>query len=136
MKFPGSLIKALAPIVSLTLAFVGILQLRNQFWAVGTICILVAVIGFVFSMRALEKSPTTPEEIDTLKPVLLPAILWVVVIGLVAISVIYVVDTVETVETDRFAAAAWVAAIIFSLILVWRRGNRSMVNTEQTSIRE
>ena len=135
MKFPGSLIKALAPIVSLTLAFVGILQLRNQFWAVGTICILVAVIGFIFSMRALEKSPTTPDEIDTLKPVLLPAILWMVVIGLMTISVIYVVDTVETVDTDRFAAAAWVAAVIFSLILVWRRGNRSMVNIEQTSIR-
>ena len=136
MKFPGTLIKALAPIVSLTLAFVGILQLRNQFWAVGTICILLAVGGFIFSMRALEKSPFTPEEINTFKPVLLPATLWMVVIGLVMISVIYVVDTVETVETDRFAAAAWMAAVILSLILVWRRSNRSMASTEQTSIRE
>src|SRR5215207_3983238 len=136
MKFQGSLIKALAPIVSLTLAFVGILQLRNQFWAVGTICILAAVIGFIFSMRALEKSFTTPEEIDTLKPVLLPAILWVIVIGLVMISVIYVVDTIETAETDRFAAAAWVVAVLFSLILVWRRSNRSVVNSEQTLIGE
>src|SRR5829696_287917 len=119
MKFPGTLIKALAPIASLTLAFVGILQLRNQFWAVGTICILLAVVGFIFSMRALEKSPLSAEEIDTLKPALLPSILWMVVIGLLTISVIYVVDTVETMETDLFAAAAWVAAVIFSLILVW-----------------
>jgi len=136
MKFPGTLIKALAPLVSFTLAFVGILQLRNQFWAVGTICILLAVGGFIFSMRALEKSPFTLEEINTFKPVLLPATLWMVVIGLVMISVIYVVDTVETVETDRFAAAGWVAAVILSLILGWRRGNRSMASTEQTSIRE
>jgi 4-amino-4-deoxy-L-arabinose transferase-like glycosyltransferase len=136
MKFPASLIRALAPIVSLTLAFVGILQLRNQFWAVGAICILVAVIGFVFSMRALEKSPSTPEEIDTLKPVLLLAILWMVVIGLVTISVIYVVDTVETVETDRFATAAWAVAVILSLILVWRRGNGPTFIAEQTTLRE
>ena len=136
MKFPGSLIKALAPIVSLTLAFVGILQLRNQFWAVGTICILAAVIGFIFSMRALEKSPFTPDEIDTLKPVLFPAILWMVVICLVTISVVYVVDTVETVETDRFAAAAWVAAVILSLILVWRRGNGQTFIAEQITLRE
>src|SRR4026209_1126152 len=117
MKFLKLFIKALTPIVSLTLAFVGILQLHNQFWAVWAICILLAVGGFVFSMRALEKSPFTPEEIDTLKPVLLPASLWLVVIGLVTISVIYVVDIVETVETDRFAAAAWVAAVILSWIL-------------------
>src|SRR5688500_18155240 len=136
MKFPGTLIKALAPLVSFTLAFVGILQLRNQFWAVGTICILLAVGGFIVSMRALEKSPFTLEEINTFKPVLLPATLWMVVIGLVMISVIYVVDTVATVETDRFAAAGWVAAVILSLILGWRRGNRSMASTEQTFIRE
>ncbi|HVF24908.1 MAG TPA: glycosyltransferase family 39 protein [Anaerolineales bacterium] len=135
MKFPASFIKALAPIVSLTLAFVGVLQLRNQFWTVGTICILAAVVGFVFSMRALEKSPFTPEETDTLKPVLSPAISWMVVIGLVTISVIYVVDTVETVETDRFAAAAWVAAIILSLILVWRRSNAQTSIADQNTLR-
>ena len=136
MKFPASLIKALAPIVSLTLAFVGILQLRNQFWAVGTICILLAVGGFIFSMRALEKSPSTPEEIDTLKPVLLLAILWMIVIGLVTIAVIYVVDTVETVQTDLFAAAAWVAAVIFSLVLVWRRGNGPTIIAGQNTLME
>ena len=136
MKFLKLFIKALTPIVSLTLAFVGILQLHNQFWAVWAICILLAVGGFVFSMRALEKSPFTPEEIDTLKPVLLPAILWLVVIGLVTISVIYVVDIVETVETDRFAAAAWVAAVILSLILVWQHVNGPASIVQQISLRE
>ncbi|MDQ3007185.1 MAG: glycosyltransferase family 39 protein, partial [Chloroflexota bacterium] len=47
-----------------------------------------------------------------------------------------VVDTVETMETDRFAAAAWVAAVILSLILVWRRGNGPTFIAEQTTLRE
>ena len=136
MKFLKLFTKALMPVSSIAFALAGIVQLRSQFWAAGAICLLLAVGGFVFSIRALEKSPFTSEEIDILKPVLFPAILWMVVIGLVAISVIYVVDTVETVETDRFAAATWVAAVILSLVLVWRRGNQSMVNIEQTSMRE
>ena len=136
MKFPGLFIRAVTPIAALVLALAGIVQLRSQIWTLGIICILLAVVGFVFSMRLLEKSPFTPEEVDSVKPVLIPAIIWMVIVSLVTISVIYVADNVETAETDRFATAAWPAAVILSLIFTWRRVNRPSSITEQTSLRE
>ena len=136
MKFPGLFIKAVTPIAALVLALAGIVQLRSQIWTAGTICILLAVGGFVFSIRLLEKSPFTPDELEILKPALFPAILWMVIVSLVMISVIYVADNVETAETDRFATAAWPIAVILSLILVWRRVNGPSSITEQTSLRE
>lgn len=136
MKFPGLFIKAVTPIVALVLAFAGIIQLRSQIWTAGAICIILAVGGFVFSMRLLEKSPFTPEELDAVKPVLLPGILWVVIIGLVTSSVIYVADNVKTADTDRFATAAWPGAVILSLILVWRRVNGKASSSQQISLRE
>ena len=136
MKFLILFIKALVPISSIALALAGIVQLRSQIWAAGTICIVLAIIGFVFSIRLLEKNPFALEELEAIKPILVPAILWVVIIGLVAISVIYVADNVQTADTDRFATAAWAAAVILSLIVVWRRGNGQTFIPQPTSLRE
>src|SRR5688572_17601504 len=136
MKFPGLFIKAVTPIVALVFALAGIIQLRSQIWIAGAICIILAVVGFVFSMRLLEKSPFTPEELASVKPVLIPAIIWMVIVSLITISVIYVADNVKTAETDRFATAAWPAAVILSLIFTWRRVNKQASIAEQTSLRE
>ncbi len=136
MKFPGLFIKAVTPIVALVLAFAGVVQLRSQIWTAGTICMILAVGGFMFSMRLLEKSPFTSYELEALRPVLFPAILWMIIIGLVTISVIYVADNVKTAETDRFATAAWAGAVILSLILTWRRINVPALTDDQISLRE
>jgi 4-amino-4-deoxy-L-arabinose transferase-like glycosyltransferase len=119
MKFPGLLLKAVTPTVSTVLALVGVIQLRSQIWMVGALCLVLAVIGFILSMQLLEQNPFTAEELETIKPILLPSILWVIIIGLITISVIYVADNVKSVETDRFAVFFWVIAIGLSLILTW-----------------
>ena len=73
---------------------------------------------------------------EVLRPVVVTVILWVVIIGLVTISVIYVADNVKTADKDRFSTAAWVAAVILSLVLTWRRVNGSASIAQQTSLRE
>ena len=45
--------------------------------------------------------------------------MWVVVTGLVILSVIFVADNAKSVETDRIAVTAWVCAMILGLILTW-----------------
>ncbi|HXQ36503.1 MAG TPA: hypothetical protein VN843_21000, partial [Anaerolineales bacterium] len=58
---------------------------------------------------------------EMLRPLLVLAILWVVIIVLVTISVIYVADSVKSAKTDRFAVVSWAIAIIMSLMVVWWR---------------
>jgi len=119
MKFPGLFIKAVTPIVSMVLALAGVIQLRSQIWTVGTICLVLAVIGFVLSMRLLEQNPFSAEQLEDLRPILIPSILWVSIIGLLIISVIFVADNTKTSETDRVASLAWVCSIFLSLMVIW-----------------
>lgn len=119
MKFPGLFIKAVTPIVSMVLALAGVIQLRSQIWTVGTICLVLAVIGFVLSMRLLEQNPFSAEQLEDLRPILIPSILWVSIIGLLIISVIFVADNTKTTETDRVASLAWVCSIFLSLMVIW-----------------
>ena len=126
MKFPGLFIKAVSPVASLALGATAIIQLRSQIWTSGAICLVLALAGLAFSLRLLEKNPFTPEEIESLRPVLAPAFHWMAIVGLITISVIYVADTVLTPETDRVAAGAWVCGVMLSLIVVWWRSIRSL----------
>ncbi|HZM20634.1 MAG TPA: glycosyltransferase family 39 protein [Anaerolineales bacterium] len=119
MKFPGLFIKAVTPIVSMVLALAGVIQLRSQIWTVGTICLVLAVIGFVLSMRLLEQNPFSVEQLEDLRPILIPSILWVSIIDLLIISVIFVADNTKTSETDRVASLAWVCSIFLSLMVIW-----------------
>ncbi len=64
------------------------------------------MVGFIFSVRLLERSPFTIDEIETLRPWVAPALLWSVVICLLALSALYVTDNFENVETDRIAAGS------------------------------
>lgn len=121
MKSSQLFIKAATPIVSIAFALAGIIQLRTQSWTAGAICITLAVIAFMLSMRLLEKTPFTPDELETLRPLAIPTIAWIIVISLIAIAVTYVADDVKSVETDRFAEVAWIGSMILSLLIIWRK---------------
>lgn len=124
MKFPYLFIKAVILIISIVLALAGIIQLHSGIWTAGGICIVLALAGFVFSIRLIEKNPFTAEERETLKPILVPRIVWFISISLVTFSVIYVAGSLKRAETDRIAAAAWVCAIVLSLMITWWNGIR------------
>ena len=121
MKLLQLFIKAATPIASIAFALAGIIQLRAQFWTAGAIFIGLAVIGFMLSMRLLEKTPFTPQELETLRPFAVPAIAWIVAINLMTISVVYVADNFKSAETDRIAELAWIGSVILSLIITWRK---------------
>lgn len=135
MKFPRLLIKAITPIVSIALTLAGIVQLRSQIWTAGAICLVLAMAGFVFSLRLLEKNPFTPEELEVLRPILLPAILWIVIVGFVTISVVYVAGNVKNAETDRIVAAVWACGVVLSLITTWQVTGLSSTG-ERVSLKE
>lgn len=119
MILPRLFIKAVAPIASILFVLAGIIQLRAQSWMVGGICIVLAMLGFILSIRLLEKAPLTTEELETLRPWMIPAVLWAFVMSLLTVSVFYVADHFESVQTDRIAAVAWVVSVILGLLTVW-----------------
>lgn len=120
MKSPGLFLKAAMPVVSIVLALTGILQLRAQFWVAGAICISLSLVGFMTSMRLAEKAPFTPEEMHTIRPFVIPVILWAFIASLLSISVVYVADNLKSPETDRIAEIAWVSALVLSLLITWQ----------------
>jgi 4-amino-4-deoxy-L-arabinose transferase-like glycosyltransferase len=121
MSQPRLFIKAVTPIASIFFILAGIIQLRAQIWTVGAICILLAMLGFILSMRFLEKAPFTMEEIETLRPWAVPAIFWMTVVSLLMVSVFYVLDNFKSPQTDRIAAIAWLSSITLGMITIWGR---------------
>lgn len=135
MKFQSAFLRGVIPFFSILLTFIGIVQLRSGILGMGTICIVLAILSFVYSMRLLEKNPFTSEELETLRPTLVPRVFWVIVIGSVLLSVIYVADNVKNVETDRIAVAAWVSAMMLGLILTWWQTIRLLLTDRFSSLR-
>jgi 4-amino-4-deoxy-L-arabinose transferase-like glycosyltransferase len=115
-------IKAVTPIASIILILAGIIQLRAQFWVAGAICILLAMAGFILSMRLIENTPFTTEELERLRPFILPGILWIVIISLLMLSVLYIADNFKSTETDRIAAVAWTTSFVLGLLVTWTIG--------------
>lgn len=136
MKSPGKFFKAIIPIISIVLALTGSVQLRSGIWTAGAICIVLAVAVFVISVRRTEKNPFTAEELETVKPILVPRIVWFIIISLVTFSVIDVAGSVNRAETDRIAAAAWVCAPALSLMIPWWNGIRRSLTDTLPSLRE
>ncbi|HSL27962.1 MAG TPA: glycosyltransferase family 39 protein [Anaerolineales bacterium] len=119
MILPRLFVKATIPIISIFLILVGIIQLRAQIWTAGAICLILAMAGFMFGMRMFENSPFTAEESEIVRPFIRPALLWALVLSLVALSMLYVVDNSASAESDRIAAGAWLTSVILGLVLVW-----------------
>lgn len=112
-------IKAVTPIASIILILTGIIQLRAQFWVIGAVCLLLAMLGFILSMRLLENAPFSSEELEALHPFILPGILWIIILSLLMLSVFYVADNFKSTETDRIAALAWTSSFVLGLLITW-----------------
>ena len=119
MQYRRLLVKALAPILSIALLFIGVTLLRAKLWPAGTICLLLALAGFIYGMRLLEKSPFTSEELDTLRPFLPTFLVWLVIISLSLLSVYFVADSFISQGTNRIADIAYVASVFLGLLAVW-----------------
>jgi 4-amino-4-deoxy-L-arabinose transferase-like glycosyltransferase len=115
-------IKAVTPIGSILLILAGIVQLRSQFWATGAVCTILAMVGFILSMRLLENAPFTSDELETLRPFVVPGILSTVIISLLTLSVFYVSDNFISPETDRIAAVAWTTSFVLGILVTWTIG--------------
>jgi 4-amino-4-deoxy-L-arabinose transferase-like glycosyltransferase len=112
-------IKALAPILSIVLLSVSIILLRANLVPAGTICLVLALAGFIYGMRLLEKSPFTPEELEILRPLLPTLLVWLAVVGLSLLSVYYAADNFKSPETDRIADIAFAGSVALGLLAVW-----------------
>ena len=121
MKFQRVFIKALAPIVSIVFLLAGVVLLRAQFWMAGAGSLFLALAGFMYSIRLLEKSPFTSEEMDMLRPTVPLLLVWLVVISLTMVAVLYVADNTKSAETDRVAVLAFLSSLLLGLLAVWWR---------------
>ena len=125
MRHRRLFVKALAPILSIALLLIAIILLRAKFWPAGAVCLVLALVGFIYGMRLLENFPFTPEELDLLRPFLPTFLLWLAVIGLSLLSVYQVADNFKSPETDRLAVLAFAGSVILGLLAVWWKGLRS-----------
>ncbi len=125
MQHRRLLVKALAPILSIALLFIGVILLRAKLWPAGTVCLVLALVGFIYGMRLLEKSPFTPEELELLRPFIPTFLIWLAVVGLSLLSVYHVADNFKSPGTDRLADIAFVGSVILGLLAVWWKGLRS-----------
>ncbi|HJS17918.1 MAG TPA: glycosyltransferase family 39 protein [Anaerolineales bacterium] len=121
MRLYRLIIKASIPILSVVFLLSGITLLHAQFWVAGAGCLVPALIGFMYSLRQLEKSPFTAEEMDVLRPWVPTLTVWLIVISLSIVSVIYVADNSKSPEADRVAALAYVSSVMLGLLAVWWR---------------
>ncbi|HSL46530.1 MAG TPA: glycosyltransferase family 39 protein [Anaerolineales bacterium] len=136
MYLPRLFIKASTPIASIFLILAGLIQLRAQFWTAGIVCIALAMLGFILSIRLFERKPFTTEEIETLRPFIRPVVLWTIVFSLLAVSVLYVADNFISIPTNRMASFAWVASVFLGLVIVWwRRPDQGVVSQLAEKIR-
>ena len=119
MALPKLFVRAATPIASIFLILAGVIQLRAQIWTIGAICLALALLGFILSMRLLEKAPFTSEEVETLRPLLGPMLSWVTIISLLMVSVFYVADNFISARTNRIAAIAWVSSVLLGMLVVW-----------------
>ncbi len=120
MSRPALYLKAALPIASIFFILAGIVQLRAQAWTAGAICLVLAMAGFIGSIRLLENRPFSTEELDILEPFVIPALLWAIVFSLLLVSTAYVADNFVSAETDRLAAVTWVCSVILGLAVAWR----------------
>jgi 4-amino-4-deoxy-L-arabinose transferase-like glycosyltransferase len=119
MKHPRLFVKALAPALSAFLLLAGITLLRARVWAAGAGCLFFALAGLAWSVRLLERTPFTTEEMDVLRPRLPSLILWTVIASLTFISVLYVADDTKSAETDQIASLAFLLSLFLGLAAVW-----------------
>lgn len=126
MQHSRLLIKALAPVVSVVFLLAGIALLRAQFWMAGVGCLFAALAGLIYSMRLLEGSPFTSEEMEALRPFLPTLLVWLVIASLTFLSVLYVADNSKSIESDRTAILAFLGSFMLALITVWWKGLGSL----------
>lgn len=119
MKSPRLLIKAVAPIASIVLLLVGVILLRAQLWSLGTITVLLALVGFIYSIHLLESLPLVSEEMDVLRPMLPSLLVWLLVLCLSLVAVLYVADNFKSAQTDHVAALAFLGSVTLGLLAVW-----------------
>lgn len=117
-------IKAVTPFGSILLILAGIIQLRAQLLATGAVCIILAMLGVILSVRLLGDAPFTAEELESLRPFIMPGMLWTIVISLLMLSVFYVSDNFTSPETDRVAAVAWTSSVVLGILMIWTRGSQ------------
>ncbi len=117
-------IKALTPIVSIVFLLAGVLFLRAQFGIPGASCLLLALMGFIYSMRLLENSSFTSEEMDKLRLVVPSIVVWLLVVSFTMVAVLYVADNTKSTETDRIAVLAFIGSVVLGLLAVWWKALR------------
>lgn len=85
-------------------------------------------------MKNVHKRPGST--FKTLRSGSVPAILWVVIICLIAISTFHAAIDVKNVRTDRFAVASWAFAMVLNLIVTWWQAIKSILANRLSSLQE
>lgn len=115
----GPLLALAAPFAAVILAIAGLILLRRQSWAAGTVSVMTALAILVADLRILDKYVISQPLARPSRRVLIQAGSWTTVIGLSSVALIYVIPGTRGASDDRVGAVAWICSVLLGLVTVW-----------------
>ncbi len=99
-------------ILSILLTFTGIMLMRKLELLAGGILLVVSVVLFLLSVRAIEKHPLTDEELVVMKPYLFPVLFFLAALALTGLLIFNITEAARTTEANHWASAEWLLSIL------------------------
>lgn len=106
--------------LSITLTVGGVMFLRRQELASGTVLLAGSLTLFFFSAWKIEKNPPTEEEITALKSQTIPILFIFAAANLAVFLIFNVTDFNRTAKLDHHATAEWILSVLsLSIGVLW-----------------
>src|SRR5512135_3710895 len=99
-------------ILSIMLTFTSIMLMRKSELLIGGSLLVVSATLFLLSVRAIEMNPISDEELDVLRPYLIPLMFFIATLTLSAVLVVNITDYARTALLDRTASVEWLLSIL------------------------
>jgi hypothetical protein len=107
-------------ISSILLTFIGILLMQKTELLAGCSLLVISVILFLLSVRAIEKNPLTDEELAFFKPYLLPVLFFIAALTLTGLLMVNITVNSRTTELNHWAIAEWLLSMLsLTVAILW-----------------
>jgi 4-amino-4-deoxy-L-arabinose transferase-like glycosyltransferase len=107
-------------ILSILLTFTSIMLMRKVELLAGFILLVISVILFMLSVRAIEQNPLTDEELATIKPYLFPVLFLIAALVLMGLLIFNMTEYPRTTQLNNLATAEWLLSMLsLSIGVLW-----------------
>jgi 4-amino-4-deoxy-L-arabinose transferase-like glycosyltransferase len=107
-------------ILSILLTFTSIMLMRKVELVAGLVLLVLSVLLFMISVRAIEKNPPTDEELAIIKPYLFPVLFLIAALTLTGLLIFNMTEYPRTTQLNHLATAEWLLSMLcLSVGVLW-----------------